>query len=138
MAFQSARGGNLVVTIPAMTIVPVAKWSASWQVSDVPCDQADSDGGSFSLAVKQNNSWEWRCARDDTYYPEAVGFNGGQLLPAIYFTLGSGSKADLLTNTLVTEVAPECDAESGEVVRVTIRGKGGTVKKNQPLPYDPP
>ncbi len=136
MAFQSAAGGDVLsgtYTIPAFR-VPVAVWSAAWRVKDTECNQADSGGGSLALPVIQDNSWEWRCARDDAQYPEAVGFEGGQLIPTMHFTLGGGSKADKLENTLVIEVAPVCDAESGEVVRVTVKGKGGTVTKNVPAP----
>lgn len=130
MALQSAHGGY--VKIASATAVPVERWSANWRVRDAEVTQSDSGGSTLYFAVVEDNEWEWSAARDDTNFPEAVGMSPGTIIATIFFKLGAGATGDKLTNTLVTEVAPVID-NKGDVVRVTVRGKGGNVTANQSI-----
>lgn len=130
MALQSAHGGNVQVGTGTPTVVPVGRWNGNWRLRDAEVTQSDSGGATLYFPVVQDNDWEWSCARDDTNFPEAVGFTGGAIIPVLWFKLGAGAKADKLTNTMVTDVSPVVD-NTNDVVRVTVRGKGGFVTKNQ-------
>ena len=133
MALQSAHGGSVQTgTGGAIVVVPVARWSANWRVRTAEVTQSDSGGCTLEFAVVQENEWEFSCARDDTNFPEAVGFTPGTIIAIAWFKLGAGAKADKLTNTTVTEVAPVVD-NTNDVVRVTVRGKGGKVTANQTI-----
>lgn len=133
MSLKSAHGGGIYIPGSPVVIVPVAVWNANWRVRDAEITQSDSGGSSLFMSVIQDNSWEFSVGRDDTLYPEAVGFVPGTILALVYFKLGAGTTADKLANTLVTEVTPVVDNQH-DIVRVTVRGKGGFVTKNQALP----
>jgi hypothetical protein len=126
MPLQSAHGGHVY---NGPTQIPNERWSANWRVRDAEVTQSDSGGCTLGLAVVQDNEWEFFAARDDTFFPEAVGLTPGTILSAAYFKLGAGTKSDKITNTLVLEVNPVND-NKGDVVRVTVRGKYGKVFPN--------
>jgi hypothetical protein len=133
MPLQSAHGGSVQTgTGEAIVVVPVGRWSGNWRVRTAEVTQSDSGGSTLEFPVVQENEWEFSCARDDANFPEAVGFDGGTIIPIMWFKLGAGAKADKLVNTTVTEVNPVTD-NTNDVVRVTVRGKGGKVKKNQTI-----
>ncbi len=136
MAFSSAAAGNLMIPGSPVVTIPNARWSASWRAMTPNVTQSSGlvAGATLYQGTIQDNTWEWRCARDDTNYPEAVGFVPGVTIAELHFKLGSTSKTDKIVYTTVESVDPECDSESGEVIRVTIRGKGGLVTKNQTPP----
>lgn len=127
MALQSGHGGYVKA---ATLVIPVATWQANWRVRDAEATQSDSGGCSLYLPVVQDNSWEFHVGRDDTLFPEAVGLTIGAVISTMYFKLGAGTKGDKLTTTLITEVSPVVD-NLGDLVRVTVRGKGGYVTPNQ-------
>lgn len=127
MSLRSGHGG--AIKVGGTTVVPTDRWSGNWRVRDAEVTQSDSGGATLYFPVVQDNEWEWTAARDDTNYPEAVGLAPGAILADIRFKLGAGSACDKLVNTLVTEVSPVCD-NKGDVVRVTVRGKGGVVTYN--------
>lgn len=126
MALRSGHGGS--VKVDGTTTVPTDRWSANWRVRDAEVTQSDSGGATLYQGVVQDNEWEWTAARDDTNYPEAVGFLAGDIRD-MRFKLGAGSLCDRLDNTLITEVAPVVDNKN-DVVRVTVRGKGGALTPN--------
>jgi hypothetical protein len=122
MALRSAHGG--AIKTGGAVVVPTDRWSGTWRVRDAEVTQSDSGGCTLYFPVVQDNEWEWTAARDDVNYPEAVGMAGGTIISDIRFKLGAGAACDKLVNTTVTEVSPVCD-NKGDVVRVTVRGKGG-------------
>lgn len=127
MAFTSAKGGNVVL---GATTVPVGRWSASWRGILPNVTQSDNPGATLFYPTIQDNSWSFRLTRDDLAFPEAVGFKFGTVLSTVKFLLGATGRCDQITNTTVESVDPECDSESGEVIRVTVSGKGGLVTNN--------
>lgn len=132
MTLKSAHGGNVQVGTGTPVVVPVGRWSGNWRVRDADVTQSDSGGATLYLAVVQDNEWEFTVARDDTTFPEAVGLAQGTVVSVLWFKLGAGTKADKLTNTLVCEVAVVTDNQN-DVVRVTVRGKGGLLTPNQTI-----
>lgn len=130
MALQSAHGGY--VKIASATALAVERWSANWRVRDAEVTQSDSGGSTLYMSVCEDNDWEYSCARDDTTFPETAGFAPGTIIATLFFKLGAGAKADKLVNTLVTDVSPVVD-NKGDVVRVTVRGKGGNVTADQSI-----
>lgn len=132
MSLQSAHGGSVQVGTGPPVVVPVGRWSGNWRVRTAEVTQSDSGGCTLEFPVVQENEWEMTLARDDTAFPEAVGLDGGTIVAVLYFKLGAGAKADKLENTTVTEVSPVVD-NTNDVVRVTVRGKGGKVTKNQTI-----
>lgn len=129
---RSGHGGSVKTGAAGATTVPVGRWSGNWRVRDADVTQSDSGGATLYLAVVQDNEWEFTCARDDVLFPEAVGLAQGTVISLMWFKLGAGERADKLANTLVTEVSPVCD-NAGDVVRVTVRGKGGLLTANQTI-----
>lgn len=127
MALRSGHGG--ATKVGGATVVSTDRWSGTWRVRDAEVTQSDSGGATLYQGVVEDNEWEWTAARDDTNYPEAVGMAGGTIITDIRFKLGAGTACDKLVNTLVTEVSPVCD-NKGDVVRVTVRGKGGKLTTN--------
>lgn len=127
MSLRSGNGGAIKVS--GTVVVPTDRWSASWTARLAEVTQSDSGGASLYFPVVQDNSWEWTAARDDTNYPEAVGLTPGAILSDIRFKLGAGAACDKLTNTTVESVDPVCD-NKGDVIRVTVRGKGGALTAN--------
>lgn len=133
MSLQSAHGGSVQTgTGEAIIVIPVGRWNGNWRVRTAEVTQSDSGGSTLEFPVVQENEWEISLARDDAAFPEAVGLDGGTIVPLMWFKLGAGAKADRLVNTTVTEVAPVVD-NTNDVVRVTVRGKGGKVTKNQTI-----
>ena len=127
MSLQSAHGGSIKV---GATVVPTDRWSANWRIRDTEVTQSDSGGATLYFSVVEDNDWEWTAARDDANFPEAVGMTRGTTISTIFFKLGAGALADKLTNTLVVENSPVVDNKN-DVVRVTVRGKGGKCTANQ-------
>jgi hypothetical protein len=133
MPLQSAHGGSVQVgTGMDLVVVPVGRWSGNWRVRSAEVTQSDSGGSTLEFPVVQENEWEFSVARDDAAFPEAIGLDGGTIVPLMWFKLGAGSMADKLVNTLVLETNPVVD-NTNDVVRVTVRGKGGKVTKNQTI-----
>jgi hypothetical protein len=132
MALQSAHGGHVEVGTGPPVVVPNQRWSANWRVRRSEVTQSDSGGSTLEFAVVQENMWEFSCARDDTNFPEAIGLASGTIVGTMWFKLGAGAKADKLVNTTVEEVSPVVD-NTNDVVRVTVRGKGGKVTPNQTI-----
>lgn len=127
MSLKSAHGG--AIKLLGSVVVPTDRWSGTWRVRDAEVTQSDSGGCTLYFPIVQDNEWEWTAARDDTGYPEAIGMAGGTIISDIRFKLGAGASCDKLTNTTVTEVSPVVD-NKGDVVRVTVRGKGGLLTAN--------
>ncbi len=135
MALRSAHGGS--VKQLGLSAFPVGRWEANWRVRDAEATQSDSGGCTLYLAVVQDNAWSYEVGRDDTNFPEAVGWTPGTVIGTCYFKLGAdfvgnSSKGDRLTNTLVTAVSPVCD-NLGDIVRVRVEGKGGLMTPNQSI-----
>lgn len=133
MSLRTAHGGY--VKQPGYNAFPVGSWTGNWRVRDAEVTQSDSGGCTLYFAVVQDNEWSFECPRDDTNYPEAVGWTPGTILATVYFKLGADlpnnpSKGDKLVNTLVTGVTPVCD-NKGDVVKVTVHGKGGLLTPSQ-------
>lgn len=129
MALRSGQTGYIFVA----AAIPTDRWSANWRARDAEVTQSDAGGCSLYFPIVQDNEWEWTAARDDASYPEAIGLASGTIITSMYFKMGAGTKADRLQNTLVTDVAPVVDTK-GDVVRVTVRGKGGLMTANQTSP----
>jgi hypothetical protein len=127
MALKSGHGGSIKVA--GTTTVPTDKWSANWRVRLAEVTQSDSGGATLYLGVVEDNEWTWEAARDDTNYPEALGLSPGYVISDLRFKLGAGSSCDKLVNTTIETVDPVVD-NKGDVVRVTIRGKGGKLTAN--------
>lgn len=121
MALRSANGG--AIYLGPLVEVSTQRWSGNWRVRDSDITQSDIACTLF-MPVVQDNSWEWSAARDDVDYPEALGLAPGDIVAEIFFKLGAGTLADKLENTMVEEVSNVVD-NANEVVRVTVRGKGG-------------
>lgn len=132
MTLKSGHGGSVQVGTGTITTVPVGRWSGNWKIRDSDVTQSDGGGSTHYFAVVKDPEWEFSAARDDTNFPEAVGLEEGTTVAVLWFKLGAGDKADKLVGTLVTEVSPVCD-NAGDVVRVTVRGKGGVITKNQTI-----
>lgn len=130
MSLRSGNGGSVYANT---FVIPNDRWSGNWRTRDAEVTQSDSGGCSLYFPVIQDNSWEFSVARDDVAFPEALGLQAGTVVTTIYFKLGAGVKADKLVNTLVEEVNNVCD-NKGDVVRATVRGKGGYLYPNQPTP----
>jgi hypothetical protein len=90
-------------------------------------------GGSQYAPCLQDPSWTIEIPRDDTLFPEALGLIQGTFITTLWFKLGSVNKADRLDATTVESVNEVCD-NKGDVIRVTVTGKGGMVTNNQSLP----
>ena len=129
MALQSGHGGYVKTTVA----VPVGRWSGNWRSRLGEVTKSDSGGGTRFKAVVQDNQWSFECPRDDVAFPEAAGLTQGADVATLIFKLGAGDKADILSNTTVEDVSPTCDNQ-GDVVRVTVSGKGGTLAPNQTIP----
>lgn len=123
MALRTAHGAHVYV---GTFTWPVDTWRGSWTARTTEVTQSDSGGAAVYFPILEDNSWEASVGRDDTNYPEAIGLAPGTIVPTMYFRLGGGLGAvsDRLTNTTVEAVEPICD-NKGDVVRVTVRGKGG-------------
>lgn len=133
MALRSGNGGS-VSTYTAEDVllftIPNDRWSGNWRVREAEVTQSDSGGCTLYFPVVQDNDWEFSAARDDVNFPEALGLQAGDIIEKISFKLGAGSLGDLLENTLVTDVSNTCD-NKGDVVRVSVRGKGGFLTPSQ-------
>jgi hypothetical protein len=130
MAIPNTANGNVY---NGVVVVPVGQWQGSWMSILAPVTQSDSGGSTLYRATVQENNWSFSVCRDDTSFPEALGFTSGTVLAALYFRHGGTTKADRLTNTTVEAVDPVYDA-SQDVERVTVRGKGGYQTSNVNLP----
>jgi len=134
MALTSATGGSVYIGASSPTIVPNGSWNGNWRTILANVTQSDCGGATKYFPTNHDPSWTISLCRDDTAYPEAVGLTTGTVIAAIFFRLGSATKADKIVNTTVESVDPVVDTATGEVVRVTITGKGGLVTFNQNLP----
>lgn len=132
MSLQSAHGGSVQLGTGAPVVVPVGRWSGNWRARLAEVTQSDSGGATLEFPVVQENMWEFSCARDDTNFPEALGLTPGAIMSTVWFKLGAGAKADKLVNTTVEEVSPVSD-NTNDVVRVTVRGRGGKLTPNQTI-----
>lgn len=132
MALKSGHGGSVQVGTGTPVVVPVGRWEGNWRSRNTEVTQSDSGGCSLYFAVVQDNQYTFSVARDDTNYPEAVGFTIGTVIGTLWFKLGAGTKADKLTNSTVEEVNTITD-NMGDVVRVNIRGHGGFLTPNQTI-----
>lgn len=126
MALRSGNGGS--VKVDGGSAIATDRWNGNWRIRDAEVTQSDSGGGTLYMAVVEDNEWEWTAARDDVNYPEALGMAPGNIV-SMRFKLGAGSLCDRLDSTLITEVSPVVD-NKGDVVRVTVRGKGGLLTPN--------
>jgi hypothetical protein len=132
MPLQSAHSGHVELGTGAPVIVPNQRWNGNWRVRLSEVTQSDSGGSTLEFPVVQENMWEFSAARDDANFPEAIGLTPGTIQAVMWFKLGAGNKADKLVNTTVEEVNPVVD-NTNDVVRVTVRGKGGKVTPNQTI-----
>lgn len=132
MALQSGHGGSVQMGTGSITVVPVGMWRGNWRVREADVTQSDGGGSTHYQSVVTDPEWEFSAARDDTLFPESLGLGEGTIVAVMWFKHGAGTKADKLTGTLVVEVNPDVD-NKGDVVRVTVRGKGGIILKNQTI-----
>lgn len=90
-------------------------------------------GGSQFAPTLQDPSWTIEIPRDDTLFPEALGFVSGTFITSLWFKLGAENKTHRVNATTVETVTTVND-NKGDVIRVTVTGKGGTVQRNQAVP----
>src|SRR5581483_4800306 len=127
MSLRSATGGHVYIGTSAPVIVPVGKWTGNWRTILANVTQSDCGGGTVYFPTNTDPSWSLSVARDDVLYPEILGLQTGTVIAALFFRLGAGTKADRVSNTTVESVDVENDPQTGEVVRVNVSGKGGTL-----------
>lgn len=131
MTFSSATGGHVYLGV---VIVPVGRWTGNWRNIIPNVTQSDCGGATLYFPTNQDNAWSFRVARDDVNYPEILGLAQGTIIAALAFGLGDSGLCDLLENTTVESLDKENDVETGEVVRITISGRGGFLTANEPVP----
>jgi hypothetical protein len=129
---RSGNGGSVGIGTGTVVVVPVGRWNGNWRSRDAEVTQSDSGGGTVYFHVVYDPEWEFTAARDDVLFPESLGFTEGSAIAVLWFKLGAGTKADKVVNTFVSEVNTVCD-NAGDVVRVTVRGKGGVRSASQTI-----
>lgn len=134
MSIPSGNGGYV---LPAELSNPVAvavgRWAGDWDSRLAEVTQSDSGGGTAYKHVVEDPKWTAEFAFDDTIFIETLGWDSGTELEEIFFKKGASALCDLVSNTTVETVNYTCDNQ-GDVVRVRVTGKGGTVTTNVGVP----
>lgn len=128
----SGNGGYVQVAAGAGNIQHTSQWTGNWMNRLAEVTNSAFPGSQYAPTLP-DPSWTIEVPRDDTLYPEALGFYAGQFLPTVYFRLGADSKFDRVQATTVESVQKVCN-NAGDVVRLTISGKGGSMTYNVAAP----
>ena len=129
---RSGNGGYLVYGGTPNLTVHNSMWTLNLanRLAEVT---NSSFGGSLYAATLQDPSWTMEVPRDDTLYPEALGFTQGVFIASLYFKIGAEAKCHRIDSTSIESVNYVCD-QKGDVVRVSITGKGGMATLNVSVP----
>lgn len=124
MAFLSGNGGEVLVGVVTLNIT---KWTLRKSSRNVDNTHSGVTAANYEHVVPDHSATieiPW----DDTNIPDTdAGLNEGSKV-TITFNLGSGSKTEVLTNTLVESVEDVCD-NSGDIIRSVATVKGGTLTR---------
>ena len=133
MAIPTGHGGSVQIgTGGSKVVVPVGSWRGNWDARDADTTQSDTGGFTRYQPVVIDPQWEYSCGRDDTNYPEVLGFTPGATLGTLWFKHGATAPGDKLVGTMVSGVNVVCD-NAGDVERVVVRGKGGVLSIQQTI-----
>lgn len=118
-------GGHVYI---ASSPIFVTQHTTSWggRLADVT---TSGTPGTAYQGVRQDPTWTADFPMDDAAFPEAIGFQFGNLIAVMYFKHGSSALSDKLVNTTV-ETVEKIKNAGGDVVRVRVTGRGGFVTPN--------
>jgi hypothetical protein len=145
MAIPAVQGGHVFTDATLASAISVTRWTASWTArlgevttsgslaAAIAVEPTATVGGSQYAGVVQDNSATCDFPLDDPAFPETLGFTPGLIIETMFFKHGASTKADKLVLTTVESVEKHYDA-AGDVERVTVRVKGGTVIPNFAAP----
>lgn len=85
--------------------------------------------GTAYQGVRQDPNWFCELPLDDAAAPEVIGWQGGNVIPVIYFKKGSSSLCDKLENTTIESVDEILNAQN-DVIRIRVSGRGGFFTPN--------
>ncbi len=128
MSIPSGNGGFIQLATGAGNIQHVSMWTGNWANRLAEVTNSGFAGSQYAPTLP-DPSWSISLPRDDTAYPEALGITPGAFLANVWFKLGADSKYDKVSATTVEAVQKECNS-AGDVVRITITGKGGSLTLN--------
>lgn len=124
MAFLSGNGGEVLV---GATTLHVGKWTLRKSSRNVDNTHSNVTAANYDHVVPDHSATieiPW----DDTNIPDTdAGLTEGSKV-TVTFNLGSGSKTQVLTTTLVESVEDVCD-NSGDIIRSVATLKGGTLTR---------
>lgn len=132
MSIPSANGGYVSIGAGGGNTQHVARWTGDWMNRLAEVTTSAYGGAQYTSAL-EDPSWSFEVPRDSTAFPEALNFKPGYFFSDIWFKLGADTVADRVSNTTVERVSKE-NNNAGEVVRITVSGRGGKVLFNQALP----
>lgn len=126
---MAAPSGQNPVFVGGLAI-PVGQWSADWTAILADVTTSGTRGTRYD-GVITDCSWEISLPHDDVNFIEALGLGTGSKIGVMYFrhTQTMGDKLELTTVESVNKVSVAKD-----VVRLVVRGKGGALTNNVPVP----
>lgn len=128
MSIPSGNGGFIQLAAGTPNIQHVSMWTGNWANRLAEVSNSGFAGSQYAPTLP-DPSWSISLPRDDAAFPEALGLVAGAFLANVYFKLGADSKFDRVQATTVEAVQKECNS-AGDVVRITITGKGGIATYN--------
>lgn len=127
----SSAGGFCSLTGTAAEF-DVSMWRGNWRVRDSDTTTSGQTATRYSSVIP-DNSWTIEMPRDSVNFPTMLGLTVGTTLSTLVFKLGADTKCDIVSNTLITDIDKVCNP-GGDVVRITISGKGGSLLQDQAVP----
>ena len=128
----SGNGGYIQLAAGGANIQHVSQWTGNWMNRLAEVTNSGFAGSQYAPTLP-DPSWSINLPRDDTAFPEALAIVEGTILANVYFKLGADSKYERVQMTTVESVQKVCN-NAGDVVRITITGKGGIVTHNTSAP----
>lgn len=111
-------------------VIPVTNWSGEWNavLGDVT---TSGTRGTRYVPVITDCSWQISIPHDDPFFVEALGLGTGSIIAVMFFR-HTQLRGDKLEFTTVETVSKVSDAK--DVVRITVKGKGGALTNNVIVP----
>ena len=126
MAIPGSQGGHIY---NGATAIYVSQHTTNWMGRGTEVTVSNNGFAMFAPTIIEA-SWSAEFPLDDPNFPEVIGLVPNTVAAnPFYFKHGNSTKADKLVDTYIESVQ-KVKSATGDVVRVSVSGKGGTLTVN--------